>query len=176
MPQDSAKAREWYEKAAAKDNEDAKMALERLSINEAKSAGRYAEALQLQEVLAAKREAEETKRDGKAGEQTAGELTHVIWYALFAKEFTKALTVANRSHVLFPDDLVIEINQAHALMFMERGEEAKALYLAHKGKPLSKADNELWEQAIAEDFAALRKAGVTHPMMADIEKELGVSR
>jgi hypothetical protein len=34
----------------------------------------------------------------------------------------------------------------------------------------------LWEQVIAEDFAEFRKAGLTHPMMADIEKELGVSR
>jgi hypothetical protein len=30
--------------------------------------------------------------------------------------------------------------------------------------------------AIAEDFAEFRKAGLTHPMMADIEKELGISR
>jgi len=28
---------------------------------------------------------------------------------------------------------------------------------------------------IAEDFAEFRKAGLTHPMMAEIEKELGVS-
>jgi hypothetical protein len=33
----------------------------------------------------------------------------------------------------------------------------------------------LWERAIAEDFAELREAGLTHPMMTDIEKELGVS-
>jgi hypothetical protein len=34
----------------------------------------------------------------------------------------------------------------------------------------------LWEQGIADDFTALRKAGLTHPMMADIEKNLGISR
>jgi TPR repeat protein len=175
VPQDYAKAREWYVKAAAEDDADAKLALERLPIEEAETTGRYAEALQLQEALAAKVEAEETKRDGKPGEQTAWELTQVIEYALFAKEFTKALTVANRSHALFPDDLIIETNRAHALMFMERGEEAKALYLAHKGKPLSEQDKQLWEQAIAEDFERLGKAGLTHPMMVDIEKELGVS-
>jgi hypothetical protein len=60
-------------------------------------------------------------------------------------------------------------------MFMERGEEAKALYLAHKGKPVS-PDNRLWERVIVEDFGEFRKAGLTHPMMADVEKELGVSR
>jgi len=176
VPQDYAKAREWYEKAAAQGDADAKFALERLPIDEAETTGRYAEALQLQEALAAKVEAEETKRDGKLGEQTATEIRLVAWYALFAKEFTKALTVANRSHALFPDDLGIESNRAHALMFMERGEEAKALYFAHKGKPLPEADNQLWEQAVAEDFAKLREAGLTHPMMADIENALGISR
>jgi hypothetical protein len=61
-------------------------------------------------------------------------------------------------------------------MFMGHDEEAKALYLAHKGKPTPELDNKLWEQAIAEDFADFRKVGLTRPMMADIEKELGSSR
>jgi hypothetical protein len=61
-------------------------------------------------------------------------------------------------------------------MFSERGEYAKALYLAHKGKPVAEQDNRLWERVIVEDFAEFCKAGFTHPMMADIEKELSVSR
>jgi hypothetical protein len=85
------------------------------------------------------------------------------------------LTAADSAHALLPDDLSIETNRAHALMFLERGEDCKALYLAHKGKPLSGQDAQLWERAIVEDFAEFRKAGLTHPMMADVEKELGVS-
>ena len=123
--------------------------------------------------MAAKREAEETKRDGKPGEQTAEELRTVAWYALFTKDFPKALSVADRSHALFPDSLSVETNRAHALMFLERGEESKALYLAHKGALMSDG---FWERVIAEDFAEFRKAGLTHPMMADIEKELGIPR
>jgi hypothetical protein len=61
-------------------------------------------------------------------------------------------------------------------MFIGRDEEAKTLYLAHKKEPVSGEINKLWEQVIAHDFAAFRKAGLTHPMMADIEKELGISR
>ena len=61
-------------------------------------------------------------------------------------------------------------------MFMGHDDEAKALYLAHKGEPVSGADNKLWEQAIAEDFAVFRKVSLTHPMMADTEKELGIPR
>jgi TPR repeat protein len=176
VKRDYDKAREWYEKAAAQGQESAKMALERLSIREAATGGRYAEALQRQEALAAKVEAEETKRDEKLGEQTAEDLRLVSEYALSAKEFAKALTVADRAHTLFPDNVEIETNRAHALMFLGHDEEAKALYLAHKGEPVARSGGELWEQAIAEDFAEFRKAGLTPPMMDDIEKELGISR
>jgi TPR repeat protein len=175
VAQDYAKARELYEKAADQGNARAMPYLEKLPIKVAAGAGRYAEALQLQEALAAKVEAVETEREGKPGEETAQALNSVAWYALFAREFTKALTVADRARALFRDDLMIETNRVHALMFVGRGEESKALYLAHKGKPLSEQDARPWERIIVEDFAEFRKAGLTHPMMADIEKELGVS-
>jgi uncharacterized protein len=175
VPQDYVKASEWFEKAAARGDARAKTALEQLPIHEAE-AGRYDDALRLEEASAEKYEAEETKSDGKPGKQTEAALNEVIWYAVFAKDFTKALTVANRAHALFPDDLSIETNRAHALMFMGHDEEAKALYLAYKGKPIPELDNKLWEQAIAEDFAEFQKAGLTHPMMADVEKRLGISR
>jgi TPR repeat protein len=172
VAQDYAKAREWYEKAADRGVPKAKAQLERLPIREAAAAGRYSEALQLQETLAVKVEEAETKREGKPGEETAQALHSVTWHALFAREFTKALTAADRAHALLPDDLGIETNRAHALMFVGSGEECKALYLAYKGKPVSR---QLWEHVIAKDFAEFRKAGLTHPMMAEVEKELGVS-
>ena len=175
VTQDYAKAREWYEKAAAKGDTNALTHLERLPISEAAGAGRFTEALKLQEALAAKRAAVEAKREGKPGEETARALGSVAWRALFAREFTRALTVAERAHALLPDNLMIETNRAHVLMFLGRGKKSKALYLAYKGKPLSEQDARLWERVIAEDFAEFRKAGLTHPMMAEIEKELGVS-
>ena len=174
VAQDYGKAREWYEKAADKGEPRAKAQLEQLPIRAA-DAGRYAEALQLQEALAVKVEEAETKREGNPAKETAQALQGVAWRALFAREFTKALTASDRAHALLPDDLGIETNRAHALMFVERGKESKALYLAHKGKAVSEEDAKLWEHAIAEDFAEFRKAGLTHPMMADIEKALGVS-
>jgi TPR repeat protein len=189
---DYAKAREWYEKAADKGYAEAKANLEKLAVREAVRAGRYADALQLQEALAARVEAEERereaarveaderKREGKPGQKTAQELIMVTWYALLAREFTKALTVADRAHSLLPDNtniLTIESIRAHALLFLGYREESTALYLAHKGKPIpGRQDGKLWERAIAEDFAYFRKAGLTRPMMADIERELGVSQ
>jgi TPR repeat protein len=175
VPQDYAKAREWFEKAAARGDASAKKLLEELPIREAVRSGRYADALQLQEALAAKAEEVETEREGNPGKKTVVALYSVAWYALFARDFTKALTAADRVHALLPDDPEFEINRAHALMFVGRAEHSKALYLAHKGKPIPGSDRKLWELVIAEDFAEFRKAGLTHPMMADIEKELGVS-
>jgi len=175
VPQDYTKAREWYEKAADKGDASAKMALERLPMREAAMAGRYDEALRLAEAFAAKFDAEETKRDGRPGEQTAGALQQMTWYALFAKDYTKALAVADHAHALFPDNLGVETNRAHVLMFTGHDEEAKALYLAHKGK-VREPSGKLWEQIIAQDFAEFSKAGLTHPMMPDIERELGISR
>jgi TPR repeat protein len=176
VPQDYAKARWWYEKAAAKGDEDAKLNQERLSISEARTVGRYAEALRHGEALVAITEAVETKRNGKPGERTARAISGMAWSALFAREFANALAASERGHTLLPHNLLIETNRAHALMFIGHDKEAKALYLAHKGKPLSDADNKLWEQVIAEDFAALGKAGLSHPMMAEIEREFGISR
>jgi len=174
LEQDYAKAREWFEKAADTGDADA---IAYRSISEAAGAGRYGEALQLQEALSAKVEEDEIKRNGgKPGEDTAEALVSVAWYALLARDFIKALTVADRAHAIFPNDLGIETNRAHALMFVENEKEAKGLYFAHKGKPLSEEDAMLWERVIAEDFAEFRKAGLTHPVMAEIEKELGVSQ
>ena len=175
VAQDYAMAREWYEKAADKGHAKAMGYLEKLSISEAAGTGRYAEALQLQEALTVKVEEVETKREGKPGEETAQALNEVAGFALLAREFTKALTVTDRAHALLPADLAIETNRAHALLFLGRGEESRALYLAHKGKSVPEQNDQLWEHVIAEDFAEFRKAGLTHPMMADIEKELGVS-
>jgi hypothetical protein len=41
---------------------------------------------------------------------------------------------------------------------------------------MSDNDDRLWERVIGQDFAEFRKAGLTQPMMTDIEKELDISR
>jgi TPR repeat protein len=134
VAKDYAKAREWYEKAASKGHWVAEAQLEQLPVSEATSAGHYAEALQLAEALAAKKEAAETKREGNPGRETAQALGGVAWRALFTLEFTKALTFADRAHALLPDDLRIETVRAHALMFLERREESKGALPCPQGR------------------------------------------
>jgi hypothetical protein len=88
-------------------------------------------------------EAAETKREGKPAKETAHALNFVAWHALFAREFTKALTVDDRAHSLLPDNLLIETNRAHPLVLLDRAEEPNALYLA-QGKPISRDVGKLW--------------------------------
>jgi TPR repeat protein len=174
--QDSVKAREWFEKAAEKGEPKAIAVMDELRATEAASAGRYADALRLQETIAARDEAAETKARGGPGEATAAALLEVAWRALFARDFAKAPTVSERAHSLLPGNLAIATNRAHALMFTDQTAEARALYLRHKGKLIALQNGKLWERVVADDFAELRKAGIMHPMMTRIEKELRVSR
>jgi oxygen-independent coproporphyrinogen-3 oxidase len=97
-----------------------------------------------------------------------------LMYGLPNQSTQDVRRTATLVHGLEPQRLAV-FGYAH-VPWLKRHQEAKALYLAHKGKPIVEVANRLWEQAIAEDLAGFRKAGLTHPMMADIEKELGVSR
>ena len=135
MAQDYAQAAEGYEKAAAMDSATAKAQLEKLPIRKAFGTRCYAEALRLQEALAARVEAAEIKREGRPGTETAEALNEVAWYALFARKFRKSLAAADRAHGLLPDDLGIEINRAHALMFLNTEKKLRRSTLVTKVNP-----------------------------------------
>jgi len=128
--------------------------------------------LAIAETLAATAEEAEGKNGGKLGPQTAGALGNVAWHALFVREFQKALAAAERAHALAPEFVWIDSNRAHALMFLQRAREARVVYLVHKGKI---SGGKRWEETIAGDFDRLRKSGLAHPMMAEIERTLGVT-
>ena len=89
--------------------------------------------------------------------------------ALFARDFTLALAAAESAHALEPDKIWIELNHAHALMFLDRTDEARALYLSHRDEPTQVGDNPSWRQAIAADFTKFRAAGLVKPLMDEIE-------
>ena len=110
------------------------------------------------------REIEKAERAaaGKSGEKTANDLGNPAEYALDVRKFSKALTAAERAQALVPDLLWIDSNRAHALLFLGRRVEARALYLAHRGKQIPENDNKVWEDVIDEDFDALRAAGIEH--------------
>jgi hypothetical protein len=128
-------------------------------------AGHYDEAFKIDSASASASEAFEIKTSGKLGSLTASALGGLSWSALFAHHYAEALDAAERSIKLKPD-LAPETNRAHALMMLGRTAEAKTIYLAHKGESLN---GKTWEEVVADDFAKLRKAGITSPLMAEIE-------
>jgi hypothetical protein len=143
--------------------------LDTAKAKEAFEAGRYDEAFKVARANASAAQAFEIQTSGKAGDLTASGLSRLSWYALFARQYATALDAAERSIKLKPDDLEPETNRAHALMFLGRATEAKTIYVAHKGEPLN---GKKWEEVIADDFAQLRKAGITHPFMDEAEAAL----
>ena len=145
-----------------------------MQFNAANEAGRYAEALALKAQIAARVESEEVKSAGKPGKDTAGELATLAWQALLAGEPGKAIAACDRSLSLQPGDLTAELNRAHALMYLDRGAEARTVYEAHK-TDLFPDDKKPLPQVVVEDFAELRKAGREHPLMAEIEAALGIA-
>ncbi len=136
---------------------------------------KYEEGLTLERQQAAETERSETASAGKPGTQTAGALGSLAWHAVLGHKFDEALAAADRAQALAPDQLWIKANRAHALLFGGRADEARAIYLAYKGKPISSNSQDSWDDLVADDFEVMRKAGLTHPMFAQMEKAFGVN-
>jgi hypothetical protein len=88
--------------------------------------------------------------------------------------FTRALEAADQAILLAPEQTWLYSNRAHALMFLDREQEARALYLRYRGEKnvhgKNAQDGKSWEMVILGDFAELRKAELTRPLMNEIEK------
>jgi hypothetical protein len=54
-------------------------------------------------------------------------------------------------------------------MFLGRTDEARALYLKYRGRK-DVSEGKSWEIVVQEDFAQLRKVGLSDPLMDAIEK------
>jgi tetratricopeptide (TPR) repeat protein len=88
---------------------------------------------------------------------------------LLARDFTSALDAADQTIALAPDLVWLYSNRAHALMLLGRTDEARNAYVKYRGEAIVN-DGKSWESAILEDFAELRAAGLTDPLMDEIEK------
>ncbi len=136
-------------------------------------AGNYAKAAAAQARLAEAKEKAEREKAGKPGAQTASALLTVSALKLFARDFKGALAVCSRAATLSPDP-IYQTNKAHALMFLGRAQEARALYLRFKGKRVE--GGKLWEEAVRDDFKELKKRGLKHRQMAEIEALLAAKQ
>jgi tetratricopeptide (TPR) repeat protein len=97
---------------------------------------------------------------------------NVAWYALFNYEFEKARHAADQAIAAAPQALSVRLNKAHALMFLDRTEEATSIYLSHQEETVN--DGMSWKQAVRSDFSALQKAGLYNSLMDRIKEELNM--
>jgi tetratricopeptide (TPR) repeat protein len=88
---------------------------------------------------------------------------------VLTRNFGTALEAADQAIALAPQLIFLYGNRAHALMFLGRVDEARTLYLKYRGTKNVVGDKS-WETATLDDFAELRKAGLSHPLMEEIEK------
>jgi tetratricopeptide (TPR) repeat protein len=85
-----------------------------------------------------------------------------------ARNFAAALKAADFSIALVPEKLWLYTNRAHALMMLGRGDEAKSLYLRYSGQPPVPGQKS-WEALVLDDFSKLRRLGIAHPLMDEVE-------
>ncbi|HYL36673.1 MAG TPA: hypothetical protein VEV17_12235, partial [Bryobacteraceae bacterium] len=64
----------------------------------------------------------------------------------------------------------MQANLAHGYLLADRLDQAKSIYLSHRGEEMY---DEPFELSVLDDFAQLRKAGFGRPAMAEIEQGLG---
>jgi tetratricopeptide (TPR) repeat protein len=145
-------------------------------VHQLADAGKYDEALNRQRALARKIEEAEKRSTGRAGPKTAGALGSLAWHALLGRKLDEALAAAERSRTIAPELIWVELNRAHALLFLGRLKEARATYLAHKGQRIPQNDDKLWEEVVAEDFEILRKAGLGPAAMGEIAAALELDK
>jgi tetratricopeptide (TPR) repeat protein len=88
---------------------------------------------------------------------------------VLAYDFAAALETADKAITLQPDLIFVYGNRAHALMFLDRVDEARTLYLRYRGKSVT--DDQSWEISVLRDFAELREAGLSRPLMDEIESK-----
>jgi tetratricopeptide (TPR) repeat protein len=85
------------------------------------------------------------------------------------REFKFALQCAEDAIAYFPDLIRLQAPRAHALMFLNRADEARTIFLRHRGYNQVIGDK-AWDAVVLGDIAQMREAGLTHPLMDEIEK------
>ena len=114
--------------------------------------------------------------DGQPAQQAkntrvARALGELCWTALFARNVPRALWAGEQALALDPTLRFARLNHAHALMYSGDAVRARQIYLG--GMPADAAAAARWRQSIRADFVDLAARKLRHPLMADIDREIG---
>src|SRR4030095_14722157 len=91
----------------------------------------------------------------------------LAWYYLFDRKSHEAIAASRKALELSPRNAtMIKVALAHAYLFDDQFDKAKAIYLENKNAKL-REDDRAFGQAVLDDFKELQEAGITH---SDTEK------
>ncbi|MBL0316778.1 MAG: serine hydrolase [Flavobacteriales bacterium] len=97
----------------------------------------------------------------------------ITWYLFETKEFEEAIGYYKRAILLYPEDLNMKMNMAHAYLFKGDYSQALAIYNAHLGEIIHEGLS--WEDSMRSDFRYFKE---NHYDTSEFEKvfhELKVS-
>ena len=94
----------------------------------------------------------------------------LAWYELLNQQYDSALLSARRGLELDSTETWIRCNEAHALLYLAREEEARAIYLANRNEKLN--ESKTFAQKALDDFHLFREKGLGISAMDHIEEEL----
>jgi len=104
-------------------------------------------------------------------EEIADDLDRLAYQFLLARDFANALASADQAIASAPDRGSSYLNRAHALMFLGRADEARAVYLRYSAEN-NVQDSKSWVPVVLQNFGELRRAGLTNPLMKEIEDKV----
>jgi hypothetical protein len=117
-------------------------------------------------------------RDRLAGKEAqdakiAGKFGDFADRALYSGDFPQALRAVDLGLEFDPSLTWINVNRAHAYMFLGRLDDALDLHRRYRGKQTPIVRDVTWEKAVEEDFAKLRAAGLRAILReGDTERDL----
>ena len=128
------------------------------------------EALAVYRRLLSDCEAESTQSKSSRIEQNllVSRIGLLAWPCLLGRKEAAALTCADTALAYDPYSSSLNFNRAHALMFLGRVDEARAIYLGYIDKMMSGEDTA--NVAIQKDFGDLRKIGRENKLMSEVER------
>jgi hypothetical protein len=110
---------------------------------------------------------EGTQKAGELDPKTGDYYLELAWNQLLNRKPREAIAASLKALKLSPANAtMIKTNLAHAYLFENQFEGAKAIYLENRDAKL-RNDQRTFSEVVLDDFMELEKAGITHP---DTEK------
>lgn len=96
-------------------------------------------------------------------------LGNTSYNELFVRQYNAALKDSIKALELAPNEIWIKTNIAHALLFLNRFDEAKAIYEKSANEKIF-SGKKIFRQVVLEDFKKFREYHIDHPDMKKIEQ------